>query len=388
MKRVLSYLRIAGLCSTLGASTAWGAIYGTLSNFDVYNETHTDAYGAELELEGLHQGDVYYTFPAHYSSKSISEYVDGANFGVRIKYSGYNFNNSGYLAPTVGQSTNGHSCVNLPGCEHFGFALGAAQPTATRYFWLDQNGQRIDNAPMAVPSPTWSYYPPANGGNPVLRAEVEVPKPENEVQKPDSIWMKVYKTEIDRPVDLMELMSDDPVLDADVVETETEWELLEGGKVSGVEDKVGHGKKGVIRRYEYFAYTGLYDNEHEPISLFQTQNLAEPPVDELGQFIAANMVAANLVPFVGDANSDELIDGADASIIYTNWGNGHPGDDSADLNRDGTVDGADIGKVFGGWTGDSQAAAVPEAASFGLAALGIAGLMTARRSSATRGPRS
>src|SRR6476646_7648779 len=132
----------AALAFALPALAQVPTIYGTMSNFDVFNQSPQDAYGAELELEGVHSSQVTNTYPSHYSSKSQADYVNGAVFGTRITFTGYTFNSSGFIAPTVGQSTNGHFCVNIQGCEHFGFAVNS-QPTATRYYWLDQNGQRI-----------------------------------------------------------------------------------------------------------------------------------------------------------------------------------------------------------------------------------------------------
>lgn len=60
------------------------------------------------------------------------------------------------------------------------------------------------------------------------------------------------------------------------------------------EAEVGDGKEPVIRRYEFFQYTDAYDEENEPLLLFLHMDLLEPPTGELGAFIAANMVAANL----------------------------------------------------------------------------------------------
>jgi hypothetical protein len=284
MKRSLACLSLLAVAVAFRTAPAGAEIYGTMSNFDVYNETGHDCYGAEIELEGVHINDVYGTYPPHFDNKTVVEYQDGATFGVRMTYSGYNFDPLGYLPSTVGQSTNGHACVDLGGCEHFGYSIAGAQPTNSRYYGLDQNGVRVGTAPMAVPAATWTYIPPANGGGgaPDLRAEVEVPRAEFEAQKPDSMWMKVFKTELERPVDLMELMSNNAIIPDGLGETETEWELLEGGKVGGVEDKVGNDSKAVIRRYEYYEYTGAYDNEHEPLSEFLDLELLEPPAGELG----------------------------------------------------------------------------------------------------------
>ena len=328
--------------SALGATPCRSSgISGTLSNFDVFNDTPTDSYGAELELEGVHSIDVRSTYPSHYDSKTITEYSDGTTFGTRIQFAGYNFDPSGFLTPTVGQNTNGHSCVNTPGCEHFGFSVGQ-QPTTTRFYWLDQDLQRIGSMPMSIPNPTWTYLPPARPGEaPIVRAEVEVPEPaEVHLQQPDSIWMKVYKTELERPVDLDELISNGGVVPEHAGETETEWELLEGNKAAAVEAPVGKGNVSVIRRYEFFKYTGPYDEEHEPTSVFLDQDLPEPPEGELGAFIASNMVAANLVdvqPLLGDFDGNGVLDAGDIDALTAEVRSGKH-DRDFDLNGDRLID--------------------------------------------------
>ena len=222
MEQRFRYLRLAMLVVATTALPARATIYGTMSNFDVFNETPEDCYGAELDLEGVHSADVVNTFPSHFDHRTVTEYNNGTTFGTLIDFSGYNFDPSGFIAPTVGTSTNGHTCVDTPGCEHFGFSL-SANPTATNYYWLDQTGQRVGNTPMSVPTPSWSYFPPAIPGQaPEVKAEVEV-------QQPDSMWMKVFETQLARPVKLNELMSGNAVVPEDAAEIETEWELLDNG---------------------------------------------------------------------------------------------------------------------------------------------------------------
>ncbi|MEZ6068940.1 MAG: PEP-CTERM sorting domain-containing protein [Pirellulales bacterium] len=185
---------------------------------------------------------------------------------------------------------------------------------------------RIGTLPEIVPGPTWSYVPPAvPGGAGALQAAIRVPEPaEVVVQRPDSTWMKVYKVKLpasqapDDPVAMQELLMqlisdanpendqpDVPLNDIvpegeDPAEVEAEWELLEGGaapKEMMAEDDIDEENDGiVIRRYEFYKYTGPYDAEHEPTSLFLDTDLLEPPMGELGDFISANMVAAVLQP--------------------------------------------------------------------------------------------
>jgi hypothetical protein len=184
--------------------------------------------------------------------------------------------------------------VEVSGCEHFGFSV-TAQPTAVRFFWHDAAGTRLNVDPLLIPSPSWVYIPPAVPADPpIVRAIVEVPEVE-EAALADSLWMKVTVTESELPTELDDLVSGGPF--AGEIEIETEWELLEGGLAAPIEHdfEPDDASRSVIRRYEYFAYTGAYfEPEHEPNSSWD--GLSEPPANELGDFIAANMVAVNLVP--------------------------------------------------------------------------------------------
>ncbi len=319
-------------------STHASSIFGTLSNFDIYNTTSEPSEGAEIELEGIHSTDIGGDFPAHYGSRSIVEYVDASNqfAGTRITYTGYNFAGAptpGSLMPNPNPtSTNGHALTYSEGGEHFGFWLNGAQPTAARFFWLNDNGgsyERISSLPETVPGPTWSYVPPANPGDvPVLQAVIQVPEPaEASNMRPDSTWMKVYKTKLEigptndqEMQDLLELLtSGDPndpdyanIIPQGEIETESEWELLDGGKnptEKMQEDEVGDNDRIVIRRYEFYKYVGPVNEDNEPISLWEDiGNPLDPGLDvlddlgnvvfaaERGDFISANMVAAVLAP--------------------------------------------------------------------------------------------
>lgn len=267
-------------------------IQGTMSNFDVFNETNTNVYGAEIDLEGLHANEVSKTYPSHFNSMVATEYNNGGVFGTHLTFKGYNFDPSGYMIPRVGIPTNGHYAVNLPGCEHFGFSV-SKQPTNTRFFWLDQGYNQLGTKPLSIPNANWTYVPAAGGNPAAMQAVVAPPPPEvAEVMLPDSIWMKVYVAEIDRPVDLEELISGPgTIVPQDV--PETEWSLLEGGVPEMAEIQLADATQSVIRRYEYYEYTGAYDpTDHAPLSNWDM--VSPPPVNEMGQFIAANMVAANL----------------------------------------------------------------------------------------------
>lgn len=332
-ERVGRVVMVAAIVSMSGWSSAYASgIFGTLSNFDIYNTTPEPSEGAEIELEGVHASDVGGDYPAHYSSRTITEYADASNnfAGTRITYTGYNFAGAptpGSLLPNLNPtSTNGHALTYSAGGEHFGFWLNGAQPTATRFFWLNNNAgtyERIGNLPETVPGPTWAYVPPANPGDvAVVQAVIKVPEPAEVIaQKPDSTWMKIYKTKLKvAPNNLQDLLEDlvsgdpnDPniIVPQEPAETETEWELLEGGKNPAEKmkaDEIVAGDKIILRRYEFYEYTGPVDEENGPISVWEDiGNPLDPGLDvlddlgnviftaERGDFIAANMVAAVLV---------------------------------------------------------------------------------------------
>ena len=270
-------------------------IQGTMSNFDVFNETGVNCYGAELELEGVHSSEVMKTYPSHFSNLTITEYNNGSLFGgTRLVFTGYNFTAAGYITPTTGINTNGHYAVNVPGAEHFGFSV-RTQPTATKYFWLNQSSQHVGTAPMSIPGATWTYVPAVGAAPAVMKAVLAPVPPPPAVLYPDAVWVKTYVTELTRLVDLNELISAPP---ADQVapqlpsQVEAEWELLPGDAPLAEPDiQLAEADQSILRRYEYFKYTGTYDEFHLPNSLFTG---GTPDSAELGQFIAANMVAAVL----------------------------------------------------------------------------------------------
>ncbi|MGN6370317.1 MAG: hypothetical protein ACTHN5_18840 [Phycisphaerae bacterium] len=288
----------AAILMGIGVRGACGAavgIQGTMSNFDVFNETGTNAYGAEIDIEGVHSADVTKTYPCHFTGFSATDYTSGSTFGTKIVFTGYNFTANGYITPTVGQTTNGHYCVNLPGCEHFGFAVGV-QPGKTSFFWLDQGSQRIGNAPLTMPTSTWTFVPAVGGGAPMVQAVLQPPKPPPVQLYPDAVWVKTYVTEVARQVDLLELISSPPEANGVAPqlpsEVESEWDLLPGDMPLAEPDIVlGEADQAVIRRFEYYKYLGGYDEVHLPTSAF-TGGAPDPL--ELGQFIVANMEAVNL----------------------------------------------------------------------------------------------
>ena len=113
-------------------------------------------------------------------------------------------------------------------------------------------------------------------------------------------------------------MSGDDIVPEDEAETETEWELLERGMVDAAEDQVREEDKAIIRRYEFYKYTGPYDDEHEATSLFDSDINPEPLVGRTGRLHLGQYGRRELAPQVivdGDYNDDGAVDAAD----YIMW---------------------------------------------------------------------
>ncbi|MBK6316240.1 MAG: tandem-95 repeat protein [Blastocatellia bacterium] len=269
--------------------------YGTLDNFDVINDTGGDCHGFEIELEGISVADVAYTFGAPYQRYGDPVVVPNASgTGVIIRYTAsYDPSSHTWSATTPFTAppylpTQGHSCwtggVADPaeyyscGCDHFGASLNAS-PTRTSYHWLVESSPGVLSrfgSSVPLPAPTWNVTPPAVPGAQPIAAAVIAPPPPDAYEFGDAIWAKVFVTELPDGLqedDLNHMVIDDP--DRDIVpdepaEVEIEWVLLqastenEGEQEFGGAAEVGEGAEAVSRRFEFYAYTGVYDAEtHE-----------------------------------------------------------------------------------------------------------------------------
>lgn len=305
-------LALLGAAGTVSADLS----YGTLSNFDVYNDTGTTTYGFEIEFDDISSGSLSFTFPnPHYGSGVKLQTGATAVLRYAATFNGSSWSASTALHPTGGQvATSGHACVFAQGCEHFGVGL-FAQPTAVRYNWLveDSNspGTLIKGPAVSLMAPIWSFSPPANAGEaPIVNVRMEAPEfeQENEVEKqyPDAVWAKIIKIELDEELELGDLMSDNDLLfdlfnadEGDLpgsVEREIEWDLVEKGRNAlEAEDRPADDRKQIIRRIETYRYIGPVTLENEPdCDLIDCQ--VPIPGDTLGDLIGANIAAANLVP--------------------------------------------------------------------------------------------
>jgi len=292
--------------------------YGTLSNFDVFNDTGQETHGFEIELDGISSADVTYTFGGtylRYGTPTVTEFAGGVYVRYQSPYDPVNhvFTQATPMAPAVITPTNGHACFAggtgnylTAGCEHFGVGI-TGNPTNTVYRWLVADpanpGQLMPlGTKVSIPAPVWNVVPNIDPVlAPVVQAVLPAEPAEVEGQYGEAQWVKVFVTELPDPVDLHHLVTDDPVVPQDGAETEVEWVLLQAGPdgaphaVLVNEKEVGEGNEAVIRRYEFYAYTGPYkpeDHEAKPVSD------SNPLPEEIGNYLGAQMAAVNLGPVV------------------------------------------------------------------------------------------
>jgi hypothetical protein len=347
----LSTLLVSALAATLSSPAGATVSFGTLSNFDVFNDTGEDCHGFEIELEGIHSSDVSFTFGTPYQRYGDPVVVDFAG-GVYVRYASPYDPGSGTWeaatpqAPPVIVPTDGHACwvggsgdYLTSGCEHFGVAL-IGNPSNTVYRWLvadPANPGQLQRAgtKVNIPAPIWKVSPPPPEApdqvHPVVAAVIEPPEP-GPYDFGDAIWMKIYVTESPDPAELHHLLSEDERVPEEPVEVEIEWELLQSEKGAVRESEhgaqVGEGSESVTRRYEFFEYTGPYEAEsHEA----RPEHDSSPSEGEVGNYIGAQMAAVNFGEIVigtttttlattttldlavcGDANGDGSVTSSDA----------------------------------------------------------------------------
>jgi hypothetical protein len=307
--------------------------FGTLSNFDVFNDTGQECHGFEIELDGISSTDVSYTFGGTYQRYGDPKVVDFAG-GVYVRYeSPYDTVNHVFtattpMAPSVITPTGGHACWTggsadylTSGCEHFGVAINR-NPTNTVYRWLiadpgNPGALQPSGTKVSIPAPVWNVSPPPQGAvNPVVQAVLPAEPPEVNQRFGDAMWVKVYVTESPDPIELHHLVTDDPAVPQEQSETETEWAILQAGPGGGNNEldnggEIGNGKVSVTRRYEFYEYTGAYDPENHEAICGGDGSCNAPLEGELGNYIGAQMAAVNLVQVQpvcsGDCNTDQSV---------------------------------------------------------------------------------
>jgi hypothetical protein len=371
----LSVLATALSLSLLGAAAAraqTATIEGTLSNFDVVNESGYDAHGFEIQLEGAMEGDLYYTaFGQQYGTARIVPYATG----VKVRWESPYDASTHQFTKTTPQHTPGvpyswndcylaGSTYKFAGCEALGQGLlptPGKTITATGR-WLIEDAQNpgtlITVEPnVAIPFPNWSIAPSGvTGAAPVVVAEAEAPEaPESPELYGDAQWVKIYKSQLTHPVTPADLTSDSSTVPQDASQLEVAWDILQVAPPSGGNQKrkqnqggISADTRAIVRRYETYKYTGAYDaTTHQVVCADGL--CAAPSAGELGDFIGAQNTAVNVLPdaVIVVKSGSGSVSGTGAKI---NCGSSC----SAFAPKGTTVTltaGPASGNVFTGWTG-------------------------------------
>jgi hypothetical protein len=288
-------------------------ISGSLGNFDVVNNTGQDTCGFEVELEGIPVDTLLYTFSANrFGAPAIAPYSTGTVSGLRVTWKSNNCSTNKTIPHQPGTAFAGTcyqwypATYDAAGCEHFGVGYNAPTTRVTsRWLVVDVNnpGSYVPrDPPMPVGFPTYYVAPPvvANAA-PVIVAEIQAPEP---AEAPSlygpAQWVRVFRQQLPRAVTLEELVTDNPlVVPLAAGQLEANWSVIQTEPASGTNGKrqrkqgsstLDPSTRTVVRRYEFYEYTGAYD----PITneaLCADTLCNTPATTELGDFISAQMTA-------------------------------------------------------------------------------------------------
>jgi hypothetical protein len=218
-------------------------------------------------------------------------------------------------------TTPGESCWSGGGigygpstpCDHFGVGTSKT-PAHTNYSWLTETSpgsSSLAHVTASLPAPVINVTPapPPPPGNPQpppkVVMQVQSPAPPNPAEPQFGIpeWVKVFTTEYQFPVALEDLLGGNGIVPQDAAETEIEWQLLQtdpGDPLAGLIENggdAGANAESVLRRYEFYKYTGGVDPENgEALSDVPVLNPDGSPVlgGNIGAFIGDQNVAVNL----------------------------------------------------------------------------------------------
>ncbi len=358
----------------------WGQtalVSGTLGAFDVLNDSGQEAHGFEIQIDGVLPGDLYYSvWGGRYGQPNIVAYATG----VYVRYaSAYDATTGTWVATTpiaTGTNFSWQDCYlggfryAQSGCEHLGQSMRALKPgtvvTVTGR-WLVEDpaapGTLVAvDPPAAVPFAGWFLSPPVSTvpAPPVVVAKVVAPIPPKPARFGDAQWVKIFKTELTRPVTGDELTSDNTaVVPEAAAQVETAWDILQN-PFPGAKTRKNRSTRNnqaalsingasVVRRYELYKYTGAYDPiTHEALCADTT--CTAPGPGELGAPLSANNTATNVtadslaVAVTGSGAKSASVTGTGISC----------GNLCSSFETNGavvTLTANPGANVFGGWTG-------------------------------------
>jgi hypothetical protein len=293
-------------------------IYGSVSNFDISNDTGLVCHGFEVDLDGMSGDQSALSFNANrYGTPASIPYLGGVAVRWESPFDA--------VTQTFADRTIQHTVPWFPGqcymwnpatyqdagCEHFGTARGPTTGlTNVTARWLCEDpttpgALTAVDPPTPVPYGTYYIAPPVQAGNPpqvVMVIPAPVPPPAPAVYG-DATWMRTYVTELPRQVALDELVADNPaVVPMDPAQLESNWEIMQAPPPGFPPDKNSRKQKGrdlqpttrsVVRRIETWAYTGAYDPVTHVV-LCSDPTCTVPGANEVGALLNTQMTAVNV----------------------------------------------------------------------------------------------
>jgi len=344
---------------------AGASVIGPLANFDVVNDTGKSAYGFEIEIDDSSFDHTKITsvfgydrvFPSvspdpgavvRFGKPVIS---DLPGVGVKITYGG---TIGPVFTPSGPFNTPGESC--WPGanpgwqstsCDHYGVST-LGQPASTTYRWLVESAPgsgTLVGQQVGIPAVSFAYTPPAPPPAPglppaapamlnvLMHAVAPNPEhPENVDLWGEAFWTKTFTTQVNHEIDLGNLLRGDP--DQEAAEVETEWSIFQLGPAGNpganeVKEKdlvLGDADKAAIRRYEFYKYLGslnpdgsgevMCDGPDVPGHRCDTPFGDLPGINDLGDFVGAQMVGVNLEPVPEPATGALMLFGLGGMAVF------------------------------------------------------------------------
>jgi hypothetical protein len=114
--------------------------------------------------------------------------------------------------------------------------------------------------------------------------------------------VKVFTTEFEDPTELEDLVGDN--IHVQEAETEIEWQLLQkefnnpnSGKLeSGYGVPVGPNAASILRRYEFYEFSGAYDAETHEAQFDPGFGYSNPGPNDVGTYLGSQNAAFNIIP--------------------------------------------------------------------------------------------
>lgn len=163
-------------------------IYGSLSNFDCYNDSDNECEGFEIEIEDIHKEDVIHTYAGSaFGAPTVTDISTSTKDITLVRY----------------HSTT--ATVQPGRYTHFGVTIsGSKSPGAIRRRWLPKGPV----PPKPVPLPRHQALLVNIGGQEVVRNAIINDQPDGGI----TFWILPFANRVPRTVELEELMTDNPLV--------------------------------------------------------------------------------------------------------------------------------------------------------------------------------